>query len=156
MNNYDIGRMGRHTQNILKWNKNDIKSTRMTTGDYFIAPRRHGHVNSCEKMMQLPSVIKLDASCLFSLRGFYFWSITNTISDYFLHEKLFTFGAVWHTMTISPPTPSLPVLSCALLLVFSGLKYLILVTQSPKYTRLKRIINPFSFVYAVVKSLYSF
>ena len=31
------------------------------------------------------------------------------------------------------------VLSCALLLVFSGLKWHILVTQFPKYTRLKRL-----------------
>ena len=46
------------------------------------------------------------------------------------------------------------VLSCALLLVFSGLKWHILVTQSPKYTRLKRITNQFIFVYTVVKSLY--
>ena len=33
--NYDVGRMRRHTQNILQWNKNDIKSTRMTNGDYW-------------------------------------------------------------------------------------------------------------------------
>ena len=48
----------------------------------------------------------------------------------------------------------LSVLSCALLLVLSGLNCLILVTQSPKYTRLKRITNQFSFVYIVAKSLY--
>ena len=51
------------------------------------------------------------------------------------------------------------VLSCALLLVFSGLKCRISVTQSSKYTWLKRITNQFllpifSFVYTVVKSLY--
>ena len=46
------------------------------------------------------------------------------------------------------------VLSCALLLVFSRLKCLILVTQSPKYTRLKRITDQLSFVYIVAKSLY--
>ena len=39
------------------------------------------------------------------------------------------------------------VLSCALLLVFSRLKCLILVTQSPKYSRLKRITNQIWFVY---------
>ena len=37
------------------------------------------------------------------------------------------------------------VLSCTLLLVFSGLKCHISVTQSPKCTRLKRITNQFSF-----------
>ena len=46
------------------------------------------------------------------------------------------------------------VLSFGLLLVFSGLKCLISVTQSLKYTRLKRITNQFSFVYIVAKSLY--
>ena len=46
------------------------------------------------------------------------------------------------------------VLSCALLLVFSGQKCLILGTQSPKYTRLKRITNQSIFMYTVVKSLY--
>ena len=45
------------------------------------------------------------------------------------------------------------VLSCTLFLVFSRLKCRILVTQSPKYIRLKRIANQFSFVYTVVKSL---
>ena len=45
-------------------------------------------------------------------------------------------------------------LSCALLLVFSVLKCHISVSQSPKYGRLKRITNQFSFVYTVVKSLY--
>ena len=38
----------------------------------------------------------------------------------------------------------------------SGLKCHILVTQSPKYTRLKRITNQFSFLYTVVKSLHLF
>ena len=37
---------------------------------------------------------------------------------------------------------------------FRGLKFHVSVTQSPKYTRLKRITNQFSFVYTVVKSLY--
>ena len=45
------------------------------------------------------------------------------------------------------------VLSCALLSVFSALKCLILLTQSPKYTWLKRITNQFSFVYTVVKQV---
>ena len=36
-NNYDVCRMRRYTQNILQWNKNDIKGMRMTTGDYFLA-----------------------------------------------------------------------------------------------------------------------
>ena len=43
---------------------------------------------------------------------------------------------------------------CALLLVFSGLKLNILVTQSPKYTSLMRITNQFPFVYMIAKSLY--
>ena len=58
------------------------------------------------------------------------------------------------TLFISPLQSLGSVLSCALLLLFSGLKCLIFVTQSPKYTRLKRITNQFSFVYTVVKSLY--
>ena len=33
--NYDVARMGRYTQNILQWNKNNIKSMRMTNGDYW-------------------------------------------------------------------------------------------------------------------------
>ena len=40
----------------------------------------------------------------------------------------------------------------ALLLVFSGLKCHISVTQSPKCTRLKRITNQFSFMYNFVNS----
>ena len=32
--NHDVGRMGRYTQNLLQWNRNDIKSTRMANGDY--------------------------------------------------------------------------------------------------------------------------
>ena len=48
----------------------------------------------------------------------------------------------------------LVVLSCGLLLVFSRLKFHILVTQSSKCTQLKRISNQLSFVYTVVKSLY--
>ena len=34
--NHDICVMRRYGQNIFQWNKNDIKSTRMTTGDYYI------------------------------------------------------------------------------------------------------------------------
>ena len=34
MNNYDVCRMGRYTRNILQWNKNDIKSMKMMTGNY--------------------------------------------------------------------------------------------------------------------------
>ena len=47
-----------------------------------------------------------------------------------------------------------PVLSCALLSVFSRLKCYFSVTQSPKCTPLKRITNQSSHVYTVVKSLY--
>ena len=43
---------------------------------------------------------------------------------------------------------------CAISLLFSKLKCLISVTQSPKYKLLKRIINQLSFVYIVAKFLY--
>ena len=46
------------------------------------------------------------------------------------------------------------VLSWCAIVGFSRLKCHISVTQSPKYTQLKRITNQFSFVYNVVKSLY--
>ena len=35
--NDDVYTMRRYSRNILQWNKNNIKSTRMTTGDYFQA-----------------------------------------------------------------------------------------------------------------------
>ena len=33
--NNDICTMRRYIRNILRWNKNDIKGKRMTTGDYY-------------------------------------------------------------------------------------------------------------------------
>ena len=50
--------------------------------------------------------------------------------------------------------PSMLILSCTLLLVFSRLKFFFSVTQLPKYTRLTRVTNQLSFVCTVVKSLY--
>ena len=32
--NYDIGGMGRYSRNILQWNYNNIKSRKITNGDY--------------------------------------------------------------------------------------------------------------------------
>ena len=32
--NYHVSGMRRYTRNVLQWNKNDIKSTRMTNRDY--------------------------------------------------------------------------------------------------------------------------
>ena len=58
-----------------------------------------------------------------------------------------------HKMCLEIECHLITVLSCALLLVFSRLKCIISVTQSPKHTRLKRITNQFSFVYIVAKSL---
>ena len=37
--------LGRLTRNILQWNKNDIKSTRMTTGDYWRVRYSDPHYN---------------------------------------------------------------------------------------------------------------
>ena len=34
LQNNDIGRMRRYSRNILQWKENDIKSTRITTGDF--------------------------------------------------------------------------------------------------------------------------
>ena len=50
--------------------------------------------------------------------------------------------------------PSMLILSCTLLLVFSRLKFFFSVTQLPKYTRLKRVTNQLSYVCIVVKSRY--
>ena len=65
------------------------------------------------------------------------------------YTKKFAVNFLWQLNCILPT-----VLSCTLLLVFSGLNCHISVTQSPKYAQLKRITNQFSFVYTVVKSLY--
>ena len=34
--NYDISGMRRYCRNILQWNKNNMKSTKMTNGDYYV------------------------------------------------------------------------------------------------------------------------
>ena len=35
--NYDVGGKGRYTWNILQWEESNIKSKKMTNGDYFNA-----------------------------------------------------------------------------------------------------------------------
>ena len=37
--NYDVSGMGRFTRNMFHWNKNDIKSSQMTNGDYYWLPK---------------------------------------------------------------------------------------------------------------------
>ena len=37
--------MGRYNQNILQWNKNDMKSTKITNGDYYLIATKTRSVN---------------------------------------------------------------------------------------------------------------
>ena len=63
-------------------------------------------------------------------------------SEQVVLQKLSTRAEIHQALshsTYHPAGCNYPVLSCALLLIFSRLKCLISVTQSPKYTQLKRI-----------------
>ena len=74
--NYDLCTMRRYIRNILKWNKNDIKSTRVTTGDYSHT-HRFRRVRLWENSLSLPLP-------LFPKQLFFTWTLLETITRHFI------------------------------------------------------------------------
>ena len=51
--NYDVCGMKRYSQNILQWNKNDMISTKATTGEFSLFEQKNPYCKSLGKKVRL-------------------------------------------------------------------------------------------------------